>query len=168
MQQCGSAYLLYLEPSFVYAPGGSTRILVTTCVNKKRVKRSLLFAVECVKQGLQCHFSGKKGLVLSKFTQILQTQTYLWGQIWGKIQQNPCLRDDFCTMTKMCLGIYFKTVVHACVHLHSWVTPLHTYILVSCECLNYNELIFALFYFILNWFLHNYLFVKYSLQREDS
>ena len=48
--------------------------------------------------------------------------TYLGGQIWDKIPQNPCLGGEFCILTKMCLGVYFKTFVHACVYLHIWVS----------------------------------------------
>ena len=49
----------------------------------------------------------KRGWFLSKFTHILQTQTYLGGQIWGKTSQNSCLGADFYIITKMCLeGIF--------------------------------------------------------------
>ena len=51
-------------------------------------------------------------MVLSKVTQILQTQPILG----VKFEAKSYFRGDFCIMTKMCL--YFKTVVPACVHLH--------------------------------------------------
>ena len=63
-------------------------------------------------RGLKCQFSGKKGVVLSKFTQILQTQTYLG---WGlNLRQSPCVGGD--------LGVYLKTVfMHAHICMTEWL-----------------------------------------------
>ena len=41
----------------------------------------------------------------------------------SNLRQSPCLGGDFCILTYMCLGGYFKTYVHSCVHLHIWVPP---------------------------------------------
>ena len=56
-----------------------------------------------------------------------------------KSHKNPCLGGEFYIMTKMCLGVNFKTFVHAWVHLHVWVVPLGT--MCSCsEILNWQLL----------------------------
>ena len=39
----------------------------------------------------------------------------------SNLRQNPTkslFMGDFCIMTEMYLGVYLKTVVHTCVHLH--------------------------------------------------
>ena len=65
-------------------------------------------------RGLKCYFQ-EKGMVMSKlFTQILQSQSYLGGQIWGEVPQSPCLKG----VTKTCWGV--KTIVHTFVHLTLW------------------------------------------------
>ena len=66
----------------------------------------------------------KKGVVLSKLNSNSLDSNLFRGQIWDKIPHKPCLGGEFCILTKMFLGVYFKTFVHACVHLHIWVAPL--------------------------------------------
>ena len=54
-------------------------------------------------------------MVLSKFTEILQIQILFMG---SNLRQNPTkslFGGEFCIMTKMCLAVYFKMDVHACV-----------------------------------------------------
>ena len=87
-------------------PGGDSDILVYTCLNKQTNKQ--LF------RGLNYHFQEKRG----GFVKIYSNSSHST-QFWGSnMKQNPCLGVDFCIMTKMCLGVYFKTAVHTCVHLH--------------------------------------------------
>ena len=45
------------------------------------------------------------------------------GKFKLRCHKNSGLGDDVCIMTEMCLGIYFKTVIHTCVHLG--LLPLH-------------------------------------------
>ena len=37
----------------------------------------------------------------------------------SNLRQNPCLGGQLCILTKMSLGVHFKTFVHACVHHYS-------------------------------------------------
>ena len=73
-------------------------------------------------RGLKCHVSGKRGGFVKIYPNYLHSNLFR-GPIWDKIPQNSCLGGEFCILTKMCLGVYFKTIVQACVHLHIWVAP---------------------------------------------
>ena len=63
-------------------------------------------------------FQEKRGCFCENLIKFFRLKLTNGVKFEGKIQQSPCLGVDFCIMTKMCLGVYIKTVVHTCVHLH--------------------------------------------------
>ena len=74
-------------------------------------------------RGLKCHVSGKRGGFVKICPNSLDSSLFR-GQIWNKIPQIKSLFGvEFCILTKMCLGVYFKIFVQACVHMHMWVPP---------------------------------------------
>ena len=64
-------------------------------------------------RGLTCHVSGKRGDFFKIYSNSLVSNLFRG----SNLRQNPCLGGDFCILTKMCLGVYFKTI-HTCVHLY--------------------------------------------------
>ena len=66
-------------------------------------------------------FSGKRGRLCQNLLTFFRLKTYLGVKFEEKSYK--ILGGDFRIMTKICLGVYFKTVAHAGVHLHIWALP---------------------------------------------
>ena len=91
---------------------------------------------------LKCHFSGKKGGVVSKCTQISQTETYLGCQFWDKIPQNSCLGVIFLSGQK-CIYRYISNLLF--MHVYTCISespppPRLNCFLSKCLALNINLL----------------------------
>ena len=104
--------------------GGGTQIYWCSHVWTKKKWKGVFFAVEHVKQGMclgvyNAMFQGKGGGFVKICSNSLDSNLFRG----SNLRQNLCLGGEFCIMTKMCLGVYFKTFVHACVHLQIWVPP---------------------------------------------
>ena len=86
------------QNTFGFTPRGPLRNIAVHVWTKKQGEGGLfqprMHKAGNTFRGPKCHVSGK-GVVLLKFTHILQIQIYLEGQIWGKVPQNPCLGVNF-------------------------------------------------------------------------
>ena len=71
-------------------------------------------------RGLKWHVSGKRGWFCQNLLKFFRLKLIWKG---SNLRQNPCSGGEFCILTKMCLGVYFKTFVNACVHLRIWAPP---------------------------------------------
>ena len=103
--------------------GDHSDILVYICMKKKLWKwvffNSRTHKGGTLFKGPKCHFSGKGGGFVKIYSKFFQLKPIQEVKFWTK----SLVRGDFCIMTKMHLEVYFKTIVHACVHLHIWVVP---------------------------------------------
>ena len=99
--------------------GGHSSTLLYTCVNKKNKEKGVFFQPRMDKAGntftslKMSYIFREKWVVLPNISQNPQSLSYL--RIKGA--KSLC-KGYFCVMTKMCLGIFFKTTIYACVHLH--------------------------------------------------
>ena len=79
---------------------------------------------------LKCHVSGKWGGFVKIYSNSLGSNLFRGSNLRQNIPPNPWLGVIW---TKMCVGVYFKTFVYACVHLHIWVAPLGKICVSICK-----------------------------------
>ena len=75
---------------------------------------------------LKCHFPGKKGWFCQNLLKFFSSQTH-YGVKFEAKSHKILAWGWFLHHDLTCLGVYFKTVVHAFLHLHIWVAPWDYY-----------------------------------------
>ena len=120
-----------IQKASLFTQGGPlSYILVHTCINKKHVKRGLFFS-RTRKHGTRQINSNSSACSHSNLFS---------SQIWNKCHIILVKGVIFVSYIKMRLGVYFKTIVHTCEHLHMWVAPLGLFILLYQSTAQNNEI----------------------------
>ena len=103
--------------------GGTSSTLLNTCVNNKQEKSGLfsaknMYIAQGACLGSEMPFVRKKWVFFFFLFKIYLNSSDSNLCKGSNLRTNSCLGDDFCIMAKTCLGAYFKSIVHACVHLY--------------------------------------------------